>query len=74
MKSSEASFTADGVKTLNSICDEFRRQLKAGLLKCGSDSPVAPADVLRVAEALQQSQWLMKFQEDDSDESERRAA
>ncbi|WP_430453416.1 hypothetical protein [Rhodopirellula europaea] len=74
MKSSKASFTADGVKTLNSVCDEFRRQLKVGLLECDGNSPVTPTDVLRAAEALQQSPWLTKFQKDDSDDSERRAA
>ena len=74
MKSSEASLTANGVQTLNAICDEFRRELKAGLLKYGSNSLVTRADVLRTAEALQRSPWLTKFQGDDSDDSERRAA
>jgi hypothetical protein len=74
MRSSEASFTADGLQMLNSVCDEFRRKLKADLLKSGSNSPVSPLNVLRSAEGLQRSPWLTKFQEDDSDDSERRAA
>lgn len=73
MKRSEAALTANGVQTLNAICDEFRRQLKVRLLKCGSNSPVTPADILRTAEALQRSPWLTKFREDDADDSERRA-
>ena len=74
MNSSEATLTANAVQTLNAVCDEFRRQLKVGLLEGHSNSPITPADVLRTAEALQRSPWLMKFQKDDSDDSERRAA
>ncbi|XZE19540.1 hypothetical protein SH449x_004863 [Pirellulaceae bacterium SH449] len=74
MNSSEATLTANAVQTLNAICDEFRRQLKVGLLEGPSNSPMTPADVLRTAEALQRSPWLLKFQQDDSDDSERRAA
>lgn len=74
MSSSEASLTANAVQTLNAICDEFRRQLKDGLLEGGSKSPMTPADVLSAAEALQRSPWLTKFQKDDSDDPERRAA
>lgn len=74
MNSSEATLTANAVQTLNAVCDEFRRQLKAGLLKAGSNSPITPDDVLRIAESLQRSHWLTKFQKDDSDDSERRAA
>jgi hypothetical protein len=71
MNSSEASLTANAVQTLNAICDEFRRQLKFGLLEGYSNSPVTPADVLRIAEALQRSPWLTKFRIDNSDDSER---
>ena len=74
MNSPEATLTANAVQTLNAVCDEFRRQLKVGLLEGGSKSPVTPADVMRTAEALQRSPWLTKFQKDDSDDSERRAA
>lgn len=74
MNSSEASLTANAVQTLNAVCDEFRRQLKVGLLESGNNLPMTPADVLRAAEALQRSPWLTKFQKDDSDDSERRAA
>jgi hypothetical protein len=74
MNSSEATLTANAVQTLNAVCDEFRRQLKAGLLKAGSNSPITPDDVLRTAESLQRTPWLTKFQKDDSDDSERRAA
>lgn len=74
MNSSEATLTANAVQTLNAVCDEFRRQLKVGLLESGSKSPITPADVLSAAEALQRSPWLTKFQKDDSDDSERRAA
>lgn len=74
MNSSEATLTATAVQTLNAVCYEFRRQLKVGLLEGRSNSPITPADVLRTAEALQRSPWLMKFQKDDSDDSERRAA
>ncbi len=74
MNSSEATLTANAVQTLNAVCDEFRRQLKVGLLEGASNSPITPDDVLRTAEALQRSSWLMKFQKDDSDDSERRAA
>lgn len=74
MNSSEASLTANAVQTLNAICDEFRRQLKVGLLEGGGNSPMTPADVRRTAEALQRSPWLPKPQKDDSNDSERRAA
>lgn len=74
MNSSEATLTANAVQTLNAVCDEFRRQLKVGLIQGGLQSPMTPADVLRAAEALQRSPWLTKFQKDDSDDSERRAA
>ncbi len=74
MNSSEATLTANAVQTLNAVCDEFRRQLKVGLLQGGNQSPMTPADVMRVAEALQRSPWLTTFQKDDSDDSERRAA
>lgn len=68
MTSSEASLTAIAVQTLNAICDEFRRQLKVGLLEGGNNSPMTPGDVIRNAEALQRSPWLTKFQKDDSDD------
>jgi hypothetical protein len=71
MNSSEASVTSNAVQTLNAICDEFRRQLKVGLLESGNNSPMTPDDVLRTAEALQRSSWLTKFQKDDSDDCER---
>jgi hypothetical protein len=71
VNSSEASLTVNAVQTLNAICDEFRRQLKVGLLESGNNSPMTPADVLRTAEALQRSPWLTKFQVDNSDDSER---
>lgn len=74
MNSSEATLTANAVQTLNAVCDEFRRQLKVGLLEGVTNSPVTPADILRTAQALQRSPWLTKFQKDDSDDSERRAA
>ncbi len=67
MNSSEASLTSNAVQTLNAICDEFRRQLKVGLLEGGNISPMTLADVLRTAEALQRSPWLTKFQKDDSE-------
>lgn len=70
MNSSEATLTATAVQTLNAVCDEFRRQLKVGLLEGRSNSPITPTDVLRTAEALQRSTWLMKFQKDDFDDSE----
>ena len=74
MNSSEATLTANAVQTLNAVCDEFRRQLKVGLIQGGSQSPMTPADVLCAAETLQRSPWLTKFRKDDSDDSERRAA
>lgn len=74
MNTSEATLTANAVQTLNAGRDEFRRQLKVGLLEDRSNSPITSADVLRTAEALQRSSWLTKFQKDDSDDSERRAA
>jgi hypothetical protein len=74
MNSSEATLNANAVQTLNAVCDEFRRQLKVGLLEGRSNSPITPADVLRTAEALQRSPWLTKFKKEDSDDSERRAA
>ena len=70
MNSSEATLTATAVQTLNAVCDEFRRQLKVGLLESGNNSPMTAADVLRTAEALQRSPWLTKSQKDDSDDSE----
>lgn len=74
MNSSEATLTANAVQTLNAVCDEFRRQLKVGLIHGASQSPITSADVLRAAETLHQSPWLTQFQKDDSDDSEQRAA
>ncbi|MCA9195073.1 MAG: hypothetical protein KDB03_25050 [Planctomycetales bacterium] len=70
MNGSEASLTFNAVQMLNAICDEFRRQLKVGMLESGNISPMTPADVLRTAEALQRSPWLTKFRKNDSDDSE----
>lgn len=64
MKSSEPSLTADGLQALNAVCDEFRRQLKAGLSKSGSNVTASPVDVLGAAEELQSSSWLKKFRKD----------
>jgi len=74
MTHSEASLTPEGLRTLNAICDEFRRQMKTTLLESKAGSPVSPRDVLAVAHRLQQSSWLSRFQQGDSDDSERRAA
>lgn len=74
MKSPDPSLSADSLQTLNAVCDEFRRQLKADLLKSGGNLTVSTLDVLSAAEELQRIPWLKKFQEDGSDDSDRRAA
>ena len=49
MTHSEASLTPEDLRTLNAICDEFRRQMKTTLLESKAGSPVSPRDVLAVA-------------------------
>ncbi|WP_430451281.1 hypothetical protein [Rhodopirellula europaea] len=73
MPPNEISISADGLRMLNAVCDEYRRRLKATLVESAGDAPVLSSDVLKVAAGLQQS-WLKQFLEDDSDDLERRAA
>lgn len=73
MPPNEISISADGLRMLNAVCDEYRRRLKATLVESAGDAPVLSSDVLKVASGLQQS-WLKQFLEDDSDDLERRAA
>ncbi len=74
MPPKEISISADGLRMLNAVCDEYRRQLKATLVESAGGAPVLSSDVLKVAAGLQQQSWLKQFQEDDSDDLERRAA
>jgi hypothetical protein len=74
MMKNEGSLTPDGLTTLNAICDEFRRQLKAALLKSNGGAPANTSDVFAAAKKLQQSSWLKQFEGRDSNDADRRAA
>jgi hypothetical protein len=75
MEKDGKSLTPEGYRTLNAVCDEFRRLLKAALVESTEGGGVVTSNhVLDAARRVHSQPWLEQFRDQGPDESDRRAA